>query len=235
MTPSTAAEEPGRDRLSCGRPVDELFDQVSAGHARDLDVHQSGCPHCQAALAEYDRLWAPVRDLAQTEVRAPDSVLEEALRRIRGAASDPDYGTLPGPKGTTRISARVVVTTARESAEDIAGVQVALSKLADAGVTPSATDNDHPTDAPPGGGRESDAAPQGVDSDPSRLLRPTGARVVAGVAGQSTAIEVTLAADYGTDLLELGERIRVHVAAQVREITGLEPVTVTVHIDDVFD
>lgn len=234
MTPSTAAEEPGRDRLSCGRPVDELFDQVSAERARELDAHQGGCPHCQAALAEYDRLWAPVRDLARTEVRAPESVLEEAIRRIRGAASDPEYGTLPGPKGTTRISARVVVVTARQSAEDIAGVRVALSKLVSAGVTPT-TDDDHPADAPSPGGAGPDSAHEWAESGSSRLPRPTGARVVAGVAGQSTAIEVTLAADYGTDLLELGERIRVHVAAQVREITGLDPVTVAVRIDDVFD
>ena len=54
------------------------------------------------------------------------------------------------------------------------------------------------------------------------------------MSGRSTAIEVTLAADYGTDLIELGERIRSHVAARVRDLTGLEPATVTVNIDDVF-
>ncbi|MEJ2869062.1 Asp23/Gls24 family envelope stress response protein [Actinomycetospora sp. OC33-EN08] len=59
--------------------------------------------------------------------------------------------------------------------------------------------------------------------------------VEAGVAGGSTAVQVTLAAAYGQDLQALGERIRTVVARGVREATGLEPVDVTVHVDDVFD
>ncbi len=55
------------------------------------------------------------------------------------------------------------------------------------------------------------------------------------MSGRSTAVEVTLAADYGTDLVALGGRIRTEVANRVRDLTGLEPVAVTVHIDDVFD
>ncbi len=55
------------------------------------------------------------------------------------------------------------------------------------------------------------------------------------VAGRSTAIEVTLAADYGTDLVALGEQIRAEVTDRVRDLTGLEPVVVTVRIEDVFE
>ena len=36
----------------------------------------------------------------------------------------------------------------------------------------------------------------------------------------------------GVDLVELGERICAHVAERVRDLTGLEPVTVI--IDDAF-
>jgi uncharacterized alkaline shock family protein YloU len=58
--------------------------------------------------------------------------------------------------------------------------------------------------------------------------------VEAGVSGGSTAVQITLAAAYGQDLQALGERIRVVVGRGVRELTGLEPVDVTVHVDDVW-
>ncbi len=219
---------PSNDRLECGARINKLLDQVSAGDGDRRDAHQSGCPYCQAALAEYDRLWAPVREVAATEVHAPDSVLEQAIRRIRGTASSPTYGTLPTPTGATRIAARAVVVTARQTAQDIAGVRVALSKLI--------------TDAYPGSGSLGSSGPG--SASPGRSTAPIaapsaprdeGPQVVAGVAGRSTAIEVTLAADYGTDLITLGERIRAGVADRVRDLTGLEPVVITVRIDDLFD
>jgi uncharacterized alkaline shock family protein YloU len=132
---------------------------------------------------------------------------------------------LPGSTGSTRIAARVVVVTARRSAQEVAGVRVALSKLAsdDLGANPEPETDDDPASAAqvarPALGRADEHAP----------------RVVAGVAGESTAIEITLAADYGTDLAALGERIRQRVRERVRAVTGLEPAVVTVHIDDVFD
>ncbi len=210
---------PNDHRLSCGASAAELLDQVAAGRAGDRNAHQQGCPHCVAALAEYERLWAPVREVAAAEVRAPDSLLEDAIRRIRGAASDPTYGSLSSPTGTTRVSARVVVVTARETAQDIAGVRVVLSRLVTAGVIPRASD----------GG---DAVRRAADGGPPH---DEGLRVVAGVAGRSTAIEVTLAADYGVDLVDLGDRIRREVADRVKDVTGLDPVAVTVRIDDVLD
>jgi hypothetical protein len=55
----------GGERLRCGRRVEDvLLAQVAAGHGDDRDAHQRRCPHCQAALAEYDRLWAPIVELA---------------------------------------------------------------------------------------------------------------------------------------------------------------------------
>lgn len=58
--------------------------------------------------------------------------------------------------------------------------------------------------------------------------------LVAGVAGHSTVVEITLAADYGQDLVALAARIRATVADGIRRHTGLEPVAVMVHVDDVF-
>lgn len=124
------------DRLSCGRLVEDILAQVAEGNGADHDSHQRRCPHCQAALAEYDRLWAPMREVTAQRVSAPESVVDSALRRIRGAVEHNDYGVLDSEQGLTRIAARVVVVLARETAQGVPGVRVALSK--------------HITEVPPG-------------------------------------------------------------------------------------
>jgi uncharacterized alkaline shock family protein YloU len=197
--------EPDGDLLACGRLVEDVLAQVAEGRGADRDAHQRQCPHCQAALAEYDRLWIPIRELAAETVDSPEGVLERALRRIRGAVEHANYAVVESANGLTRISARVVAVTARETAQTVPGVRVALSK--------------HMT---------------GSDGDSPSPAESDGAGVVAGVAGQSTAIEITLAADYGLDLQDLGERVRAEVSARVRELTDLEPVQITVIIDDVL-
>ena len=223
--PYEGDEQPDTDRLPCGAPIDRLLDQVSAGTASDRTDHQEQCPHCQAALAEYDRLWTPVRELAADDVKAPDSLLDETLRRLRSTTSDPTFASIPGPDGTTRVSARVIVVTARETAQDVEGVRIALGKI----VGPEARSPGDP------------AADDENQSDDSLIgarvegpARDDGPRVVAGVAGRSTAIEITLAAQYGVDLIALGERLRADVARRIGTVTGLHPVTVSVVIDDVF-
>jgi uncharacterized alkaline shock family protein YloU len=186
------------ERLRCGRSVEETLAQVAEGRGAERDDHQRRCPHCQAALAEYERLWSPVREVAAQRITAPDSVLESALRRIRGAVEHADYGVIESPNGITRIAARVVVVAARETANGVPGVRVALSR--------------HVT------------GPSG----------PPAPGITAGVAGRSTAIEITLAADHGLDLVALGERVRREVAAGVRGLTDLVPVEITVIVDQVF-
>ena len=116
------------DRLPCGASVDDLVDQVADGRSQERTPHQVSCPHCQAALAEYDRLLGPVRELAAEPVSVPDTVLVEVLRRIRGSLPDAEYGVLPGPRGATRISGRVVAVTARIVTEQVPGVRVALAR-----------------------------------------------------------------------------------------------------------
>jgi uncharacterized alkaline shock family protein YloU len=185
------------DRLPCGVAVDDLVSQVADGTAGERTPHQETCPHCQAALAEYGQIWSPIHELAAEAVHPPDGMIDEILRKMRGAVSDPAYGVLRGPHGDTRIAGRVVAVTARATTEQIPGVRAALA-----------------------------AAPAADDG--------TGS-VVAGVAGGSTAIHITLAADYGEDLRVLADRIRRAVAGSVREITGLQPVHITVIVDDVLE
>jgi hypothetical protein len=178
-------------RLACGRDPGALVDQVADGSPFPVDDHQRGCPHCQAALAEFGRLWGPVLAVADHQPRAPEGVVDEALRSIRGVSADPEYGRIEGTEGRTRISARVVVRLARHLAGRVPGVRVALSGLVAAG------------------------------AGPETRLDPT-------------LVEITLAADYGQDLVALAARIRAVVAEGIRRQTGLEPVAVLVHIDDIF-
>lgn len=186
------------DLLPCARSRDEVLDQVARGDAATLDTHQNDCVHCQAALAEYDRLWSPMRDLAAEQADTPEDGIDAALARLRGAIEDTDYATLRGPQGTTRVAARVVVVAARHSAQEVPGVRVALSR----GLT----------------------GPHDTDSE-----------VHVGVAGTSTVIEITLAADYGRSLHQLAADVRRAVTDRVRHLTDLDPVQVIVIIDDVLD
>ena len=179
------------DRLPCGADVDHLLEQAADGHAGQYNSHQAGCPHCQAALAEYDRLLTPVRDLAAEPVTVPDTVLAEVLRRIRGALPDADYGVIPSPRGTTRIAGHVVAMTARVVTEQVSGVRVALAR--------------HET-----------------------------TRVEAGTSGLTTALRITLAADWGEDLHDLADRVRAAVAGAVADVTGLRAFRVDITIDDVL-
>jgi uncharacterized alkaline shock family protein YloU len=192
---------PAEERLACGRPTGPLLEQVAEGRAAQLDEHQRGCPHCRAALGELERLWGPVRAVAADRPRAPASVVEAALRRVRAGAWEPDYGRIDSPLGHTRVAARVVVALARHLAGQVPGVEVALSGLA---------------------------------ADGHGVVGEVVPDVQAGVSGGSTAVQITLAAAYGQDLQLLGERIRAVVARGVREATGLEPVDVTVLVDDVW-
>ncbi|HEY2172281.1 MAG TPA: Asp23/Gls24 family envelope stress response protein [Mycobacteriales bacterium] len=136
------------DQVPCGATIDDLIAQVADGDATRRTPHQQGCVHCQAALTEYARLWDPVTVLAAEHVQPPDSLIDEALRRIRTTLEHPEYGLLPGgPDGLTRIAVRVIIVTARTAAERTDGVRAALTHAAPsdssatvaAGITGSST------------------------------------------------------------------------------------------------
>ncbi|WP_060577349.1 MULTISPECIES: Asp23/Gls24 family envelope stress response protein [unclassified Pseudonocardia] len=189
-------EQMDEQMLACGRSADALLGQVAGGQGERRDEHQSGCVHCQAALAEYERLWSPVRDLAAEKISAPEGRFDRILQRVRGALSEPEHAVMPGPDGVLRISTRVIVVIARRSAQSVTGVRVALGR------TISGAADEH---------------------------------VAVGVTGESTAVEITLAADYGHDLRVLGEQVRQAVIDRIHELTGLHAAEVTVSIDDVLE
>lgn len=189
--------------LVCGADPDELLEQAADSPGLLVTPHQQGCVHCQAALAEFEQLLAPLRLLAAESVRPPPNMLEQVLARIRAAVANPAWAVLDdrggaggGGRGRTRVAAQVVVEVARVAAGTVPGVRVAL-----------------------------------VDHDPA--AGEPGVEV--GTSGSTVAVRVTVAADYGEDLLELGSRIDRAVGAQVYALVGVDVATVTVHVDDVLE
>ena len=65
-------------------------------------------------------------------------------------------------------------------------------------------------------------------------LGDVGDRVEVGLTGATAMVELTLAASYGQDLQALGRRVRRDVEREVRDLTGLTVVSVSVHVDDLL-
>ncbi len=76
------SRDPGR--LPCGTELEALIVQVADGVEGDR-AHQAGCPWCQETLAELERLWALVAELAAERVQAPDRIDALVLGRIQRA------------------------------------------------------------------------------------------------------------------------------------------------------
>lgn len=191
----SAVDEP----LACGTDSGALLTQVAEGRASVRDDHQRRCPHCQATLAEYARLWAPFDELAAAEVHAPPGLLDRALAAIRDTAGPVGWGRVADPEGSFLVAARAIVSVAGHAARSSPGVRIALSTIGE--LTAHSAEPD---------------------------------AVSAGVSGQSVAVELTVAAEYGHDLHRLAEHLRERVTAEILTQTGLDVVEVDVTITDVF-
>jgi hypothetical protein len=114
--------------LPCGAEVDPLLEQVTDGRAADLDAHQRECVHCQAAIAEFSALWAPVAEAATRPVPAPAGLTAAVMSQIRVLVRDVRYTLQATNLGVIRIAARIVATLARDAARMVPGVRVALGR-----------------------------------------------------------------------------------------------------------
>lgn len=202
MTGSTAGE-----MLPCGRSWDAVLGQVADGHSEPADQHQQTCPHCQAALAEMERMWAPVRQLAAEPVHAPSALLSKVMEQVRTAARQSWHTLIPAENGSTWVAARVIATLARLAAARVPGVRVALGRTTE-----------------PRAASRAAAATDQHDASGSAV----------GVAGSSTVVELALAAQYDAPLPELAERVRAAVIHDLTRLAGLQNVQVDVTIDDIL-
>jgi uncharacterized alkaline shock family protein YloU len=197
------------DRLPCGAAPADLLTQVTEGTAPRDPAHQRSCPHCRAALAEFAELWAPVRELAAEEVRAPADLLQSVMAQIRELARANWSAVLHDPAGRTRIAARVVGAVARLAAESVPHVSLAF-----------------------GGGRM--ATPEGAAADPARVAGPESAAATSvGTAGSRVVVDVQIAVDHGVPIPAVADAVRERIAAHIAEQTGLVTTEVNVAVVDV--
>lgn len=194
-------------QLPCGADVDELLEQAADGHATDLSIHQQSCPHCQAALREFARIWAPVHALAAQPVSIPAALSTAVTAQVRKLIADTWYTLQLTDGGAIRIAARVVATLARDAAATVPGVRVAFGR------------HSH--------GRIADLVEKAT-------LHHRHPHAAVGVLGRTAVIDLALAVRYGDQVDEVARQVQQHVITELRTIVGLHDVTVNVTVDDVI-
>jgi uncharacterized alkaline shock family protein YloU len=193
--------------LPCGAEVDPLFEQVADGRAADRDSHQRDCVHCQAAIAEFTAVWAPVAETATTPVPAPPGLTAAVMSQIRVLIRDVWYTLQTTEDRVIRIAARIVGALARDSARMVPGVRVAL-------------------------GRSTYSTIAALAERATFQHRHPHAAV--GVLGRTAVVDLAVAVTYGDPVHEVARDIQQHVTATLRDHIGLKTVTVNVFVDDVL-
>jgi uncharacterized alkaline shock family protein YloU len=194
-------------RLACGASVDELLEQVADGDADRLNSHQRDCQHCQAAIAEFRLLWAPVQDYARQPVSAPRRLRASVLNQVDRLVHDVWYTLQLSEQGTIRVAARVVAAVARDTASRVPGVRVALGRSTESRIA------------------------QLVARATAGHRHPHAA---VGVLGRTAVVDLALAVSYGEPVQVVAHEVRRRVEAELKENVGLQSVTVNVTVDDVL-
>lgn len=198
--------DPANQRLACGAGVDELLEQVADGNADRLSEHQGSCPHCQAAIAEFRLLWAPIQEYARRPVSLPQQLRASVLKQVDRLVHDVWYTLQLTDIGTIRVATRAVAAIARDAASRVPGVRVALGRST-----------------------ESRSA-QLAATATSGHLHPHAA---VGVLGRTAVVDLALAVDYGEPVQAVALEVQRQVISALKEYVGLQSVTVNVTVDDV--
>ena len=193
--------------LACGADIDELLEQAADGHAGQFTDHQRRCLHCQAALQEFSRIWAPVRSLAAEHVAVPAALKTAVASQIRKLIADVWYTLQLSESGAIRIAARVIATIAREAARNVPGVRVVFGR------------STHSTTVGPA---------------EKATLRHHHPHAAAGVLGRTAVVDLAIAAHYGSQLDAIAHEVQQRAIAELRTKAGLQNVTVNVTVDDVI-
>jgi uncharacterized alkaline shock family protein YloU len=194
------------DALPCGAEIDPLLEQVAGGRAADRDVHQRDCVHCQAAIAEFTALWAPVAQAAAAPVPVPPGLTAAVMSQIRVLIRDVWYTLQTTEDGVIRIAARIVAALARDSARLVPGVRVALGRSTCSKTAALA------------------------ERAAFRHRRPQAA---VGVLGRTAVVDLAVAVTYGDPVHAVARDIQQHVMAALRDQIGLKTVAVNVIVDDI--
>lgn len=194
--------------LPCGADTDLLLEQAAQGGGAGWDAHQRLCVHCQAALGEFTVLWGPVAELAAAPVPAPLGMVAAVMSQVRRLVHDTWYTLETTEVGAVRVAARIVAALARDSAQLVPGVRVALGRSTHGKVAALAEKatlgHQHPSSA-------------------------------AGVLGRTAVVDLAVAIGYGHPAPQVAREIQRRVTATLRDQVGLQDITVNVTVDDVFD
>ena len=193
--------------LPCGADVDLLLEQTADGHGADLDAHQRGCVHCQAAIGEFTTVWAPVTELASHPVPAPPGLAAAVMSQIRVLVRDVWYTLQTTDLGAIRVASRIVGTLARDAARRVPGVRVAF-------------------------GRSTHSRPATLAERATLGHRHPHAAV--GVLGRTAVVDLAVAVSYGEPVHEVGRTIQREVISVLRGNLSLETITVNVTVDDIL-
>lgn len=194
-------------QLPCGADVDELLEQASEGRADQLTEHQEGCVHCQAALREFSRIWAPVRARAAETISLPGALTSVVQGQLRRLVTDVWYTLQLTDGGQVRVAARVVANLARAAARTVFGVRVAFGRSSTARIASQ------------------------VERATLRHLHPHAA---VGVLGRTAVLDLALAVQYGQPVHDIAREVQHRVISELRDKVGLQDITVNVTVDDVL-
>ncbi len=192
--------------LPCGVDVDDLVEQAADGRAGQYTAHQRTCVHCQAALAEFGRVWEPIRHLAAQPVTVPAALKTAVTAQVRKLVADVWYTLQLTDGGAIRIAARVVATVARDTARTVPGVRVALGRSTQSKVSAL------------------------VEKATLSHHHPNAA---VGVLGRTAVVDLAIAVRYGDEVDDVAREVQRRVVAELRSSIGLRDVAVNVVVDDV--
>jgi uncharacterized alkaline shock family protein YloU len=193
--------------LACGADVDDLLEQAADNRAVELDEHQSHCLHCQAALREFARIWAPVRAKAAEPISMPQVLAAAVQGQIRKLVADVWYTLQLTDGGQVRVAARVVAHIARAAARTVPGVRVAFGRSSQSRLA------------------------RAVEKATLGHLHPNAA---VGVLGRTAVLDLALAVQYGRPVDAIAREVQQRVIADLQRAVGLKSVTVNVTVDDIL-
>lgn len=200
--------DPRWERLPCGRDKERLLEIVAESKPIEPGSHEATCPYCQAALAELNSLWAPVRRWSSRPTHVPTHLVRTVIARVRRMTQSPHHVVAAAAKGVTSVTSWVVAQFGAEAALRVPGV---------ASVGPSY----------PGHERRSRTimTRQGAD-----------AVGVSEVGAEAVALYFGIRVHLVTDVLSLAESVRSEVIYELRRQADLEVSEVDISVDGIdFD
>jgi uncharacterized alkaline shock family protein YloU len=113
--------------LPCGRGIEELWQQLTAGVVPSPGSHEARCPHCRTALSGLSALRDATSELAAEPVTAPPRLAGAIMAAVRVEVRRARMLPMPGddlePGGKAEISEQAVAVVLRFAADSIEGVR----------------------------------------------------------------------------------------------------------------